>query len=465
MTKKSKNDVDIKSTVMNMRDEFDWGKILFDACYIFNYSLAEHWLNYVKNYQNKKFVQDSDKHINEIIETRNKIINTKKDFKENRKKTIQQANIFYKQYAQALPIGSFIKEQRMNNNSVQFQELMNIRKDSYDKYHHFIDENNKIIQEENDYTKNHLFQARTLGTRARTLKKIINIHELELSHPICEDKDIIYNFLISEEQAERLMGVCINILNTYSEKEFSKSMNVQDREKIADNIYEYFSTFEHNYDFITGCYQVGNDNKLYLKDLEKLKSKLYNGYYFTIRGFVQRSYIAARDEKYNITSVDMNWNDEDNHSNCGFDKYTNTEEELKGGYSVAATSAETNGFGEGMKNFWYSCQEYLKENIDEMANELFYKMKNRFSDMNYYCSMTNNQIMVNILLNTLNGISEELKRGKNVSSKLKHIILDSMGGAETKTEWKQCVIFTSDIIMKHINKFFIYNKKELENSL
>jgi hypothetical protein len=75
--------------------------------------------------------------------------------------------------------------------------------------------------------------------------------------------------------------------------------------------------------------------------------------------------------------------------------------------------------------------------------------------------MSNNQIMINWIVGTLNGINEELKRGRNVNSKLKHIVLDSMGGAESSQEWKKCVHFMSDIIMKHINNFFTYNTKEL----
>jgi hypothetical protein len=93
-------------------------------------------------------------------------------------------------------------------------------------------------------------------------------------------------------------------------------------------------------------------------------------------------------------------------------------------------------------------------------------MKKNFPKMNYYSSMTDNHIMVELIINTIKGINEELIRGKKVSSKLKHIVLDSMGGAETKKEWRYCVFFISNIIMKHINEFFIKNDDKLyENNL
>ena len=461
--KKSTNNEQAKSTVINMRDEFDWGKILFNACYVFNNSLAEAWLKYVDNYNHDTAVKEVQDEMKNALSTRDYLLSKKSELNSNKKDCTQQVQNFYKKYIKTLLIGDFIKERRLNNNSVDFDEIMHQRKDAQNQYYKHVDESIKAIREENSFTQAHLFQARSLGTRARTLKKIVNMHELELAHPIHEDKEIIYNLLTSEEQAERLMGVCINILNTYSEKEFSTILNIYDREKIADGIYEYFSKYEHNYDFITGCYYVGEDNKLHLKDIKTLKEKLYNGYYFTIRGFVQRSYIAARDEKYNIESVDINWNEEDNNSNKGYDKYINTEEkENQGGYSIFATSSQINEFGDGMIKFWHSCQEYLIQHVDTMANELYNNMKSKFPNMNYYNSMTDNQVMINWIIRTLDGIDEELKRGRNVNSKLKHIVLDSMEGAETQKEWKMCVDFMSNIILKYIHQFFIHNRNELQ---
>jgi hypothetical protein len=257
------------------------------------------------------------------------------------------------------------------------------------------------------------------------------------------------------------MGVCINILETYSEKEFSTLMYINDRENIADYIFNYFISFKHNYDFITGCYEEKN-NKLYLKDFDMLKNKFYNGYYLTIRGFMRCAYSEARNEHFNIQSSDAYWETDEGNGNHGVDLLVNTDDNKKGGYSTIIS--DTEGFTDGMYDFWNVCRIFLNEHVDDMANELYQQMIKQFPNMNYYNQMSDGRHLRDVFFKTLNSINDELIKGNNISFKLKHIVLDSMGGAETKDEWNKCSAFVLDIIKNYMNKFFVKNKKNLYNN-
>ena len=451
------------STVTNIRRDFDWGKILFNACYLFNHNLALHWLNYVDNYNNGKNIKTSSQAEADIlIQKRNEILQEKQRLKENVKNYSSNALNSYRQYAKILPIGKMVTQWRNNNLIDEYNNIIEARKEFYNKYNSFQDLLNLASIEEENYKNEHLFETRNFSNKARTLNKLIELHNLELHHPIQQDRQIIYDFLESEEQAERLMGVCLNILNTYSQKEFSTMMNIKDRENIADGIYDFFYSFTHNYDFIAGCYELKEDNKLHLKDIETLHNKFYNGYYFTIRGFVQRSYVAIRKEHFNITSADMNWENDEGNGNHGVDNFANTESiNNKSGYSTIIAGAERYKFGEGMIAFWTQCQDYLQKHVEEMAKELFDKMNKKFSHMPYYSNMTNTVIMQQVIMNVISGINNELIKGRYIGNKLKHIILDSMGGAESKEEWKSCSNFIVEIMTKYINNFFVVNNKYL----
>lgn len=460
MSKKNED----KTTVSNIKENFDWGKILFNACYIFNMNLAKYWLDYVDNYEKNRIQENSLNEIEFLTKRRDKILDYRDKLHLNVKKYSNKTIKSYRDYTKTLLIGDCVRLYRKENiKSSKYLEIINNRKELLKEYYSCSNLLKNAITEEEEYKKYHLFETRNIGNKVKTLKKIVDIHELQLHHSLMEDRDVVYDFLISEEQTERLMGVCLNILNTYSEKEFSTMMSIKDRENIAENIFNYFYNFSHNYDFLVGCYERKDDNKLYLKDLEILKNKLYNGYYFTIRGFVQRSYSTIRKEHFNIESVDDNWKDDAGNGNHGFDNYINTDD-LKGGYSTIAVSSERYKLSEGMITFWEMCCDYLNQHIDEMANELLIKMSGRFSHMTYYSQMSNNIIMKNIFKNILLGITQEISQGKNIGNKLKHIVLDAMGGAETKEEWKQCVDFITNIIKKNMQNFFLENQKELYNN-
>ena len=50
MPRRKKGGSEEKSTVIKIRDGFDWGRILYDACHVFNRRMAEYLDEYAKRY-------------------------------------------------------------------------------------------------------------------------------------------------------------------------------------------------------------------------------------------------------------------------------------------------------------------------------------------------------------------------------------------------------------------------------
>lgn len=430
-----------KSTVITIRDNFDWGKILFNACYIFNKNLADYWIEYIKKYENGEIkTVDAEHKIKQMNQTRDNLLTNKLKLRDNTRSASINVTSSYRNYVKSLPIGKSVSSLRKN--SVEYDVNPEYKKLN-DYYFITVNEEEKAIKKEKEYTCDHLFETRTLGNKMKQLKKMINIHNKQLAHPLSDDKEKLYNFILSENQIEKLMGVCLNILNSYSEKDFNQIMNIQDKEKISELIFNYFNDFKHNYDFLAGCYEIKDDGKLYLKDLEELQNKLYNGYYFTIRGHVQRAYIKAREEHYNIISSDEKWSDEPDNFNHGIDKYNNIDNDY-----IYNKRSE---FDEGMIDFWKSCKEYLSCYYKNIAFEFYQKMNEKFSDLSDYYNQENTQKMI---LEIINGINDELIRGRDLGNKFKYIILYSTRGAESKKEWQYSTEVMSLIFKKYLQKFF-----------
>ncbi|MBR4315977.1 MAG: hypothetical protein IKP65_03280 [Alphaproteobacteria bacterium] len=435
-----------KSTVIAIRDNFDWGKILFNACYIFNKNFADYWNEYIKKYENGEIKTiDAEKKIKDINKVRDDLLTNKLKLRDNKRAASINVTSSYRKYVKSIPFGKTVSELRQTSS----EYIINPEyKKLNDYYFVRVNEEEKALQEEKEYTCNHLFEARVLGNKMKQIKKMINIHNKSLAYPIANDQQKLYDFITSEEQIEKLMGVCLNILDTYSEKDFNTMMNLQDKERVADLIFEYFNDFNHNFDFLAGCYEEKEDGKLYLKDLENLKNKLYNGYYFTIRGYVQRAYIKAREEKFNIQSSDEDW-DEPSNYNHGIDKY-----EINESNYIYNKRSE---FDEGMIDFWKNCKDFLNLYHKKIALEFHQKMNNKFENLSSYYNKENTQKMV---LEMIDGIDSELIRGRDLGNKFKYIILYSTRGAESKQEWEYSTEIISDIFKKYLKQFFKYNLKE-----
>ena len=463
MPRRKKSECEEKSTVIKIRDDFDWGRILYDACHVFNRRMAEYLVEYAKRYDaGEVVVKNANEEISALVEKRNRLISEKKVLHDALRNASASKVSAYRKYAKALPIGEVVANFRKSVLSGEtrgesidkYRELINGRSELNNAYHSCLIGEKKAMENERRHIDANLFATRSLSHKINNIAKMIDKHKVQLDHPMADDVDSIYNLLMSEAQNERLMAVCLNILNTYSEKEFGTMMNVLERERIAEKIFEFFSKFEHNYDFICGCYDVDESTGLLkMKPLDVLANKIYNGYYFTIRGFVQRSYAGIRFEKFNMENTDANWKIETDNGNHGIDKKISNESEMeRGGIPV---SHEPESLDEGMIDIWTDCNNYLSDSIPSMSQEISDELFHRFPKNPYYSNSSLSEKMSEVMTSVMNKVNGELISGNVVGNKLKHIVLDSMGGAETNEEWRQNVVVITKTLMKYIRKFFM----------
>lgn len=458
---------EVKSTVMTVRDSYDWGRILYDACYLFNKGFAEYLEEYARKYDNGDIVlEDAGREAASLIAKRDRLIEEKNRLHDAVRLATATKNEAYRRYARAMPLGEAVVKWRRSSlrgeaGDSRYAEMLGERNELKRRYHDCVELERKALADERRHVDGNLFLTRTLNYKVRSISKMMDRHGIPLGHPMMDDVPALKSLILSEQQTERLMAVCLNILNTYSEREFSIMLDNVEREHVSEGIYDFFSEFEHNYDFLAGCYDVDESTGLLrLKPADVLASKIYNGYYFTIRGYVQRSYAKVRFERFNIESVDANWTEEDDNGNHGVDRLTaNGEGSLS--YSNAAPKVEP--LDEGLLDCWHDCNDYLMENVGSMSSELAGELARRFPRNPYYNGNDATERMTGVMSSAIGMIDRELVSGNVIGNRLKHIILDAMGGAESTDEWKQNVSLISDIMTKYMTRFFSGGKEKTED--
>ena len=75
MPRRKKSECEEKSTVIKIRDDFDWGRILYDACHVFNRRMAEYLVEYARRYdEGEVVVKNANDEISALVEKRNRLI-------------------------------------------------------------------------------------------------------------------------------------------------------------------------------------------------------------------------------------------------------------------------------------------------------------------------------------------------------------------------------------------------------
>ena len=455
-----------KSTVLKIMDEFDWGRILYNACYIFNKGFAEYLEDYAKRYdEGDVVVDDAEKETEKLISQRDGLIDKRKRLHDEVRKASTEKTSAFRQYAKAFPVGEVVANWRKDilagrktgDNIDKYRKLISNRSEVEKVLHASVEKEKRTLRAERRYIDSNLFATRTLNQKVKNIRKMVDKHSIPLGHRMSDEIKPLQELILSEGQTERLMAVCLNILNTYSEKDFSSTLEVSERERVVEGIYSFFSNFEHNYDFISGCYEVDEEtHELKMKPLDVLENKIYNGYYFTIRGYVQRAYASVRFERYNVESTDMNWEQDTDNGNHGIDRKLSSETDAEpAGLPV---SKEPMPLDDGMMDIWTDCNKYLWDNIEDMSDEITGELSKKFPRNPYYSLDNMLDTMPVVMSMVIDSVNEELVAGNVIGNKLKHIILDSMGGAETNEEWRQNVTIISKIMAKYIRKFFSAEK-------
>lgn len=440
-----------KSTIIGMRDGYDWGRVLYDACAMFNLNLAEYWIDYAAKQDGGGF-DDSKEKADMIESARDEILARRERHKQESRRMTRGAFDAYNEYSSIPIVGDVVREMRasrMRGEAVPqgYADARSRRDSLKSEYLSFVREKDAEDRRFGEYMDGVPCQTRELGNQFRNLMKLSEVHKTPLARPISEDLIPMYEFIVSEDQVERLMSLCISILNNYSQKEFCTMMCLGDRERVAENIYDRFSKCVHNYDFLAGCYERHDDGLLHLRPFEVLSSKFYNGYYMTIRGYVQRAYVSARDEKFMVSSLDASVSGSEDDRDI-----SETVPSSEDGQTMQYSAPNLGGFDEGMVAFWNDCKSYLHDKSGHISGEILRMMRERFPCMEFYSRP--DAEMPGFVDKVLDGIDEELSLRRSVGAKLKQIVLDAMDGAETQEEWQYCTFATAHIIYSTMLEHF-----------
>ena len=458
MPRKKKIDGPGKSTVAGMRDECEWGRMLYDACYVFNLGLAEYWIEYASQYE-----QGDDDYANALEKAealdrrREEVMRERSDIQKKIKDYSRLIRETCAEYASKAVIGEAVSKWRNLyglERCEEYDDMTARRSELRRQCKALLKMQSDVVARLKSHIEANRFATRDLANKSNALRKHMAAHGKRLDHPICDDLIPIYDFILSDETTEHLMGLCISIVNKYSGKEFCTTMDMAGRERTAERIYEFFRNFQHNYDFITGCYEEGEDGLLKLKPLDGLAAKFYNGYYLTVRGYVQRAYAAARDEALAVSSIEEKTERNGNH---GVNEDEDSDFSVVDGEDATGPYARPSGeFDDGMVEFWRDCKAYLESNAGEMADAIRKRMSRHFPDLGFYKAGSGKALarMSDMVMKTIGGIDEELTERRRVGSNLKHIVLDALGGAESQREWAYCTKVVSSVILGKMTEFF-----------
>ena len=455
-----------KSKVQVIRSNSDWGGILFNACYVFNLHFADYWLSFSKSYDANgisDMVEKTRREIERLSERRREILDCIRRNQSVRLRRSKELADSRSGYVHSSLVGQFVESRRRYCDAQRSNDLIGMlssmqgnkeyenafrrRKENYDRYVNCMDSEDE--ETDDDQT---VACAHRLLIKINALKKSLDRIGIPLAESPTDSERRIYEMLSSEAFAERLMGVCINILKTYSENDFFSRLTEYGREMTANLIYDSFNGFEHNYDFLCGFYDLKEDGLLHLRDEDTMKGKIYNGYYLTIRGFVQRAYSHARNESILTSSLDQKDDDEDRgmHETIG-------ESDSCGGNG----SSLLKNFDEGMIRYWKECHLFLESKIDEMSLEM--NRRRMFFSQEIGSAFNNVDDTPDFFRRLLSSMDRELSAGRFVRSKFRHLVLDAMLGASSTKEWDCQTKCSREVIGQFLKVFFVREMSLLGN--
>ncbi len=452
MAKLSKEE---KSTVVKIRENTTWGKIMYNACYIFNKNLSDYLLEYCVKFDDGEVLGNLE---NAMRQANVELVNLKAERKTNDEvvaSCVQNTMDLYKQYwAAKIPESVVANYRRGIGDNEDYARYIQIRKQAYNRYHNAVQERKIAEKKRIDFNFAHSYESKRITNRITAIKRKMAIQSASLQHSICEDFELLNNFILSEAQCEKLMGLLLSILSLNTGNAFITQLTDLEREKVCEKLYDYLNEFNHIYDFATGCYMVKN-NTLVLKPMATLSKTLYNGYYITLKGYCLRSFMQIVKEREMVTSVYELYpqDEEGNDRESGFDRVCDET-------TMSSIRFPSSKIDEGTIDIWVDIANEIKCRKNEVALKIKSLMQLSLPNGNYYESDEAIPICENALFGALDGIMMELQTGKHITSKIRNVVFDSVGGVESKQELDNLVVHITNVIKSCIREYFEKEKTD-----
>ena len=463
------------SMVRHLRDKTDWGRLLFDICWGFNSRLAEYLAAYARDYDagricREEFLAEARR----LSGRRDALIREKERLRSEARDAKLRWQDGYRRYAAsrvssrelegwrqwyvANETGDLVEQARHEFLAEKYLSGIDARNALFRRQRELQDEADLAEDAERRYNEEHLFEVRDLGQRSRSLSRMSERHAVRLGHRMSDDAIGLRTFILSEEQAERLMATCLTILNQYTNGgDFIKFDPVSLKERTVQRIDEYFTNYQHNYDFLTGCYDDDGKGGLRLKGQDELSRHFYNGYYMTIKGFVQKSYDAARHEMQMTDSIDDEGTRERRSVNSSADEAV-----LDAVPGRPASYAALNSVDEGMVSLWMDCAGWIRNRLAAMGEEAARRLSDdqRAPSSRLGACFGGRRQMEDVFSVVLDRIGDELSSGRRIGKHFRDIVYDSIGGLHEEDEFPRVVCVVREILSKYLNRYAVHTVAE-----
>ncbi len=457
------------SMVRHFRDKTDWGRILFDTCWCFNSRLAEYLVEYARDYDEGRISRESILAESKELSRRREAMIAEKErlhlaAKEARVKSQEEYRRYaaarvgaeevdgWRQWYAASESGDLVEQARHEILVEKYLSGINAREALFRRQKEVAEQAELADEEERRYNDSHLFEVRDLGQRARSLERLSERHAVRLGHRMSDDAVCLRSFILSDGQAERLMAICLTILNQYTNGgDFIKFDSPAIRERTVQHIDDYFRNYRHNYDFLTGCYGDDGNGVAVLKGDEELSRHFYNGYYMTIKGFVQKAYDAAQHECQMTDSLE----DEGPHERRSVD--SGVDEICAESIGRPASAAALTAIDEGMVSLWMDCVEWMRGELATMGEEAASRLSSgqKSSGRRAGAGIGGASRMSAAMEVVLDRIGQELSYGRRIGKKFRDIVYDSMGGLRDDSEFQLVVCVVKEILSKYLNRYAV----------
>ena len=454
-----------------------WGKILWNSSVYFNSLLAENWLKYCDSYSDFDMKKDKNAITLENYKRQRKnIVDVGNLLKtEIRKLSFESTRVYSdyikleppqelvsiaRQYELAKIEGNHEAVESLSKGAEEYCRIIGERKEKENLYQSVRNHKGELELKHSRFINKNREKTKRLASKIRALDKIVKKCEITKAKNITEDRDELYRFFKSDALAERLLITVHSILKRINNFSFRTGFSNTEKEQVAEQYFNLLIKSSFNFDYIIACYRENNGTLERIPNEELVKT-IYNGYFLTLKGSMAKAFFSVYNERNNKQSFDDrqildDGNEGDNLNWLSNPENRNRNKGWKNGNSFKPKMIlDQYVVDDSLKSFWNHVSNHLLDNIDAMAADLFSVYRGRYSEGFYIKEKEKG--MKTILVKVIQKINIELMAGKVLGVKLNHIIVDSVGGMENRTEKMFFINSITTTIKTYMCKYFAEN--------
>lgn len=198
--------------------------------------------------------------------------------------------------------------------------------------------------------------------RRKSLRKRALVYARPISSMPAEMRDGMPDFLTSEKMSERLCAMLSGILSSMHGGEFRSRITEDEKTAMAEYVYDEMLKAPMSYDFIQGCYSMDDQGMMSPRSFRDLEAKFYNGMYMTLSGIMHDSYremSMARDRMLSIDEDRENRRKDDEGDGIIGDRIESS-----------GHAPKWDGVGDPARRMWREVANRIRKKAGAIASEL-----------------------------------------------------------------------------------------------